>query len=112
MFFPNIILLRRSLMTPLRQRMMDDLRLCNYSPRTQYLYIYHVAAFAKHFGKSPELLGLEDIRAYQIYLVNERHSSWSTLNICVAALRFLYQVTLGKDWNIQHIPYAKRGCKL
>lgn len=99
-------------MTPLRQRMLDDLRLRNYSPHTQYQYIYYIAAFAKHFGKSPELLGLEEIRAYQIYLVNERHISWSTLNICVAALRFLYHVTLGKDWDIQHIPYAKRGRKL
>ncbi len=57
-------------MTPLRQRMLDDLGVRNYSPHTQYQYIYYVAAFAKHFGKSPELLGLEDIRAYQIYLVN------------------------------------------
>ena len=99
-------------MTPLRQRMLDDLRVRNYSPHTQYQYIYYVAAFAKHFGKSPELLGLENIRAYQIYLVNERHLSWSTLNICVAALRFLYRVTLRKDWDIQHIPYSKRGRKL
>ncbi len=99
-------------MTPLRQRMLDDLGVRNYSPHTQYQYIYYVAAFAKHFGKSPELLGLEDIRAYQIYLVNERHLSWSTLNICVAALRFLYRVTLRKNWDIQHIPYSKRGRKL
>ncbi len=99
-------------MTPLRQRMLEDLRLRNYSPRTQYQYIYYVAAFAKHFGKSPDLLGLEEIRAYQIYLVNKRRVSWSSLNICVAALRFLYQVTLRRDWDIQHIPYAKRERKL
>src|SRR3954469_20225060 len=99
-------------MTPLRQRMLDDMQLRNFSPRTQYLYIYHVVKFAKYFGKSPELLGPEEIRAYQLHLVNELHASWSTLNLCVAALRFLYQVTLHNDWDIHHIPYAKRGRSL
>ena len=53
-------------MNPLRQRFIDDLRLRNYSPRTIETYVRQVAAFAKHFGRSPELLGSNEVRAYQL----------------------------------------------
>jgi integrase/recombinase XerD len=94
-------------MTVLRQRMHEDLRVRNYSPRTQQTYIDRVAKFAMHFRRSPDLLGPDEIRAYQVYLVEERKASWTTLNQTVCALRFFYRVTLGKDWTIRHIPYAK-----
>ncbi|MBN1422558.1 MAG: phage integrase N-terminal SAM-like domain-containing protein [Planctomycetes bacterium] len=67
-------------MTPLRKRMLEDLRIRNYSPRTQKLYIDQVAAYARYFGKSPELLGPEHVRQYQVYLVDERR-----LSLCVFA---------------------------
>jgi site-specific recombinase XerD len=92
--------------------MLEDLRIRNLAEGTQRNYIAQVAAFARHFGRSPEELGPEHIRAWQVYLVEERGVSWSTLNIAVCALRFLYRKTLGKDWVIQHIPYAKREKKL
>ena len=60
-------------MTPLRQRMLEDLRVRNLSPHTQRAYIENVARFARHFGRSPVDLGPEEIRAYQVYLVQERH---------------------------------------
>jgi Phage integrase, N-terminal SAM-like domain len=69
-------------MTPLRQRMIEDMRLRNLSPKTLVTYITQVARFAKHFGKSPEVLGQEEIRAYQLYLVNEKRVSWSLIPIC------------------------------
>src|SRR5215831_15194741 len=50
-------------MTPLRQRLVEDLRLRNYSPRTIEIYVAHVARFAKHFGRSPDQLGPEEMRA-------------------------------------------------
>ena len=59
-------------MTPLRRRMLEDMRLRNLSKNTQKRYLDRVAAFAKHFGKSPDLLGPEEVRRYQLYLLEER----------------------------------------
>jgi site-specific recombinase XerD len=84
--------------------MIDDLRVRNRSVRTINTYIAHIANFARHFGKSPELLGPEEIRQYQVYLVHERHVSWSNFNQAVCALRFLYRHTLGRDLVVAHIP--------
>lgn len=99
-------------MTTLRQRMTDDLRLRNRSLRTINTYIACVAHFARHFGKSPELLGPEEIRQYQVYLVEQRHVSWSYFNQAVCALRFLYRHTLGRDWAVAHIPFPRQPRKL
>jgi len=63
---------------------------------------------AKDYGRCPSQLGLEEIRAYQVYLVEERKVSWSTLNTAVCALRFVYRTTLRRDWDIRHIPYARK----
>jgi integrase/recombinase XerD len=95
-------------MTPLRQRFLDDLRLRNYSPRTLECYAQHVARFARHFGRSPEHLGLEEIRTYQLHLVQEKHASWSVFNQAVCALRFLYGVTLRAPFAVAMIPYGKK----
>jgi integrase/recombinase XerD len=99
-------------MTTLRQRMIDDLKVRNRSARTIQSYIAQVAKFARHFGKSPELLGPEEIRQYQVYLVEERHVSWSHFNQAVCALRFFYRHTLGRDWVVAHIPFPRQPKKL
>ena len=99
-------------MSRLRQRMLEDLRIRNLSPRTLKCYVWHVEQFAKHFGKSPAVLGPEEIRQYQVHVVEKKKASWSWFNQAVCALRFLYGVTLGKDWTIEHIPHAKREKKL
>lgn len=100
------------LMTPLRRRMLSDMRLRNFSPRTMTCYTDHVARFALYFGRSPEALGPEEVRRYQVYLVEEKKASWSGFNQAVCALRFLYKVTLARDWPVTHIPFAKRPRKL
>jgi site-specific recombinase XerD len=87
--------------------MIEDLRIRNYSPKTQMVYVDHVAWFAKHFGRPPDVLGPKHIRAYQLYLIEEKKASWSFFKISVAALRFLYRVTLGKEWTVEQIPYPK-----
>ena len=99
-------------MTTLRQRMIDDLRVRNRSAHTIRIYIDCIANFARHFGKSPELLGPEEIRQYQVYLVNERRVSLSYLIQIVSALRFLYSVTLKRDWAISQIAYPRHAKRL
>jgi integrase/recombinase XerD len=96
-------------MTSLRQRMLEDLQVRNRSPHTQRAYLEQVSRFARHFGQSPTVLGPEEIRTYQVYLTNERKLAPGSILIAVAALRFLYKVTLKKDWPFdQAIPAPKK----
>jgi site-specific recombinase XerD len=90
--------------------MIDDLKLRNRSPRTIQSYVAHVANFARYFGKSPAVLGPEEIRQY--HLLNERRVSWGTLNQAVYALRFFYRHTLGRDDALEHIPFPRQPKKL
>lgn len=98
-------------MTVLRQRMLEDLRVRNRAPRTQRTYICEVAKFARHYGKSPDQLGAEDVHRYQVHLV-DKGTSWSLFNQAVSALRFLYRTTLGKEDVVKRIPFAKSPRKL
>ena len=100
-------------MTPLRQRMLEDMQVRNLALNTQTCYVQQVSLFARHFNKSPELLGPEDIRSYQVYLTNEKKLATGTILIAVSALRFLYNVSLKKDWNFEDaIPAPKKPQKL
>src|SRR5262245_51123442 len=100
-------------MTPLRQRMIEDMRIRNFTEQTQASYCQYVAQYARHFRRSPDQLGPEDIRAYQYHLVQTRKLSASSLFVAVSALRFLYGVTLKKDWPIETIiPTPKRETRL
>ncbi len=99
-------------MTPLRQRMIEDLTIRNYSPRTIDIYVERVAKFAQHFGQSPDQLGPAHIRAFQLFLVQTKKASWTQFNQSVCALRFFYRVCLGKTWMIEHIPFPKQPKKL
>jgi site-specific recombinase XerD len=92
--------------------MIEDMRVRNLAPNTQRLYIDQVARFARYFGKSPELLGPEHVRTYQVYLIHQKHASSSALQQTVCALRFLYRNTLGKEWALPYIPAPKREKKL
>jgi integrase/recombinase XerD len=96
-------------MTALRQRMLEDMKIRNLALNTQDSYLLQVSQFARHFGKSPELLGPEDIRAYQLYLTQEKKLAPGSITIAVSALRFLYKVTLHQDWKLEEtIPAPKK----
>ena len=100
-------------MTSLRQRMTEDMQVRNLALNTQTSYVQQVSLFARHFHKSPEQLGPEDIRAYQVYLTNEKKLAPGSVLIAVAALRFLYKVSLKKDWKFEDvIPAPKKPQKL
>jgi site-specific recombinase XerD len=74
--------------------------------------VQQVSLFARHFNRSPELLGPEDIRSYQVYLTNERKLAPSSILIAIAALRFLYRITLHRDWRLTEvIPTPKKPKK-
>lgn len=94
-------------MTPLRQRMLEDMRLRNFSAETQRSYIHYVAGFASYFQRSPELLGLDEIRLYRLYLLDERKMSPQSVNCFVAAAKFLYTVTLEMPWSNDYFRRAK-----
>jgi site-specific recombinase XerD len=91
--------------------MIDDLKLRNRSPRTIEAYIFQVARFAKFYNRSPEKLGPEEVRAYQLHLIKSG-ASWSRVNQTVCALKFLYRVTLQVAWPVEQIPYARNRRKL
>jgi len=90
-------------MTPLRHRMIEDMQIRNLAPHTQRSYLQQISQFACHFGKSPELLGPDDIRTYQIHLTQDRQLSASSILVAVAAIRFLYKVTLKREWSIEEV---------
>ncbi len=99
-------------MTPLRQRMLEDLQIRRYSPTTIRLYLYAIRAFSKHFGKPPDQLGAEHIRRYQLFLTKETKVSTSTYVLMVCALRFFYTHTLHRNVAIDRIPFPRRERKL
>ena len=90
-------------MTPLRRRMIEDMQVRNLAPHTQRSYLQQISQFARHLGKSPELLGPDDIRTYQIHLSQDRQLSASSMLVAVAAIRFLYKVTLKREWRIDDV---------
>ena len=96
-------------MSVLRQRMIEDMQLHNLALNTQISYIQQVSCFARYFDKSPTELGEEEIRAYQVYLTSEKKLSPGSVHTAVAALRFLYRVTLKKEWTYEDVlPLPKK----
>jgi hypothetical protein len=100
-------------MTRLRQRMLEDLQRRNYSPDTIRGYIRAVQQFAEYFGRSPEHLGAEELRRYQLYLLHEKKLALGTVENCISALRFLYKKTLKRrNLAFDDLPFPKQPHKL
>ena len=94
-------------MTALRQRLIEDMQVRNYSPRTVEAYVAAVAKLAKHFMKSPDELGGEELRAFQVHLLQAK-VSWSQFNQIVCGLRFFYGTSLGRPEVVPMLPYGKK----
>ena len=94
-------------MTPLRRRMTEDLTLHNLSPKTARRYIKWVADFAQHFHTSPDHLGPEHVRSSLLHLAQERQVSCNVQKQACLALKFLYRVTLGREWVVEKLARPK-----
>ena len=99
-------------MTPLRQRMLQDMGIRNLAENTQLSYLQQVSAFANHFHQSPDALGPEQVRAYQVHLAQDRKLAASSICIAVSALRFLYRITLKRPWAPDDIAMPRKPFKL
>jgi len=96
----------------LKQRMREDLQLRGLAPKTQEMYLFRVTQFARFCNKKPDKVGEEEVRAYLLYLVNHRHVSYATLTQTYSALKFIYEVTLKRSWEVKKIPYPKTPTRL
>lgn len=97
--------------SPLRQRMIEDMTIRNLSPATQRSYLHAVSKLSRYFGRAPDRVELDDVRAFQVHLVSSG-VSWPALNQTVCALRFFYGVTLGRGEVPERIAYAREPRKL
>jgi integrase/recombinase XerD len=85
-------------MTPLRQRMLEDMQLHGLSARTQQTYLGAIRQLALHFGKAPDHITEDELRQYFLFLRNERHAARSTMTIALCAIKFLFERTLQRPW--------------
>ena len=99
-------------MTPLRRRMLEDMAIRNLADNTRLSYVQQIVSYSNYFHRPPEELGPEEIRTYQLYLTQTRMLSPSSVSVATGALRFLYKVTLKRDWSLDEIPMPKRPFKL
>lgn len=101
-----------AVMTPLRKRMIEDMQIRNYSPRTIQAYVFALSQLAAHFRRSPDMLSQEDVRSYLVHLIEHRKPSWSWYNVQVCAFRFFFRTTLERPWEIRHLPYGRRPVRI
>jgi site-specific recombinase XerD len=92
--------------------MIAAMQIRNFTANTQAAYLQQISLLARYYQQSPEALGPEQVQAYQLYLTNERKLAPGSLCTIAAALRFLYHVTLKRDWARDDIPIPKKPLKL
>jgi len=92
--------------SPLRQRMIDDMKIRNMSVNSQKVYAHAIANFSTFHGRSPDKLGIQHVREYRLHLL-ARGLKATSINPIVGALRFFYATTLGKKEIAEQIPYAR-----
>jgi hypothetical protein len=95
--------------TELTRRMADDMKVRNYSQRTIDAYTYHVGKFADFLGKSPLEATAEDVRSFQLNMIDVRKLKWSSFNQAVCGLRFFFRTTCPQSWHVDMIPFGRDG---
>jgi integrase/recombinase XerD len=99
-------------MTPLRKRMTEDLQLKGYAKATQESYLKSVCKLACHYGKSPDQVSEEELRAYFLHLGQVERCSRGTLKIAISGIRFFFAVTLQRQWPVLGLIRAGKEKKL
>src|SRR5258705_11498270 len=102
----------RCAMSELRDRMIRDMTVRGFAPRTHKAYIAAVVRLAKHYRRSPDQITSDEVQTYLAHLIHERKLSWSTCSQAANAFRFLYHVTLGHPRTDFHVPLPKQPQKL
>jgi integrase/recombinase XerD len=98
--------------TPLRQRMIDDLKLAGYSERTQEVYVASVRKLSEHYGRSPDRIDEEELRRYFLYLKDERKLKRGSITIALCGIKFFYQKTPQQQWGVFDIARPPREARL
>lgn len=99
-------------MGSLRDRMAEDLKLAGFSPSTRRIYLHYAKYFTKHFMRSPSEMGEREVRAFFLYLLDERKLSHDSYRQCYAALKFLYETTLRRSFEVISIPRHRGTLRL
>jgi site-specific recombinase XerD len=92
--------------------MLEELQRRNYSQNTTRSYLQIVRDFARHFKRPPDQLGPDEIRQYQVHLIQERKMGVRTVGHCTAALRFFFVKTLKRHYPVEEVPYPKQPRRL
>ena len=100
------------IMGKLREQMKMDLKLKGYSPKTQVAYLGYMKNFVRYFGRSPAKMGEKEIREYLYHLITGKNLGDSSINSAYSALKFFYETTLCRDWNVAKIPRRKTEKRL
>ena len=99
-------------MGELRSRMEADLILAGYTPATREQYLFYARQYTKHFMRPPEEMGETEVRAYLLHLIEERQRAHTTVRAVRAALKFLYEKTLRRPLEVEHLPPMRRPRRL
>ena len=99
-------------MTPLRQRMIEDMQLRGFFGRTQECYVAAVRQLAEHHRTSPDQLSEEDLRRYFLYLANEKKVARATATIALCGIKFFFEHTLQRNWPTLRFVRPPREQKL
>jgi len=111
-FFEKVRSLAWNPISPLRERMIQDMQLRQFSTRTQDSYVRSVEGLTRYYMRSPDQLGEEDLRRYFVHLTCERKLARPTVTIALSGIKFFYEKTLKRDWSLTGVPTPKREKKV
>ena len=95
-------------MSNLHEKMKQNMVLRGFSPKTQYAYLNHVRYFENFFERPLESMGAPEIKEFLHYCITKKNLSRSYVNTTYSALKFMYETTMNRDWDLKHIPRAKK----